>query len=262
MDMHINEIIPESYKDRAFLKGMKRKRYENDPDPNHVLGTYTIHVPKVKEVHNATYDQFMTLLRKLYKAQAIKDNWPLINCLGKKTRIYMHEDNVNVIYDIVKCILETKNKGIMLVGAHGSGKSQFIDMLLKTNNLLSLTCDNLKIINTYKYHQIHDEARITCKIDHINNINKSVYIDDLCYQDRSIAKGYGNHDNIPDLIITRCYDLYKSGHRIIMTSNYGPDFMLESGFIHEGSADRLYEMMTKMIWSGDSLRKKTHDDII
>ncbi len=252
----IDNIIPKEYKNRRFLNGETRQNYRNiDPHPDHVLGTYTPYVPEEKPRQVIDYDTMLQLFRKIYIDYATFKDWPIRDCQGKKTRIYIHPDNNQKIYDIIKCIVSETNKGILLVGDHGTGKSEFMKVLTETINLCASKYDNITRIYTHSYDRIYDAIRSTGDIGHIQNLKRSIYIDDLCYQSRSMAKVWGNNDSVADLVITRCYELYKAGHRILMTSNYGPSHMVENGYIHPGSADRLHEMMTKVIWSGDSLRK-------
>ena len=252
---NINDIIPPEYKSRRFLNGDTRKNYRNiDPHPEHVLGTYTPHVPQHKEPKIITYDDFLKLFRKTYMNYAIFQNWPVRTCQGKTTRIYIHEDNNQKIYDIIQSIVDQQPKGVYLVGDHGSGKSEFMRVLTETINMTA-RFDNIHRIYTHSYDRIYDAIRATGDIGHIQNLKNSIYLDDLCYQSRSMAKIWGNNDSVADLIITRAYELYKAGHRIMMTSNYGPEFMMKEGYIHKGSADRIYEMMSVVVWSGASLRR-------
>jgi hypothetical protein len=262
---HINDILPEfkiteEYKSRRFLNGDTRQNYRNqDPYPNHKLGTYTPHTPEDSEPVNITYEDFLNLFRQNFMRYAKKKNWPITTSNGIESRIYTHPDNVPVIYDIILQIVSTDkpSKGIYLVGDHGSGKTEFMNVLKGTILPLSHHYDNLSYIFAHSYDRLYDGIRTSGDIGLIQNLKNSIYIDDFLYQNRSTAKIYGNVDSVADLIITRAYELHKSGHNIYMTSNYGPKYMVESGYIHKGSADRLHEMMNIINWSGDSLRQKS-----
>ena len=253
---HINDILPEfkiedpNYASRRFLQGESWKNYRNeDKYPDHVLGTYTPHVPVKKEPKIISYDDFLYILRENYKKYAKFKKWP---------EIVMHPDNVEVIYQIVGQVVssEKNKKGIYLVGDHGTGKTEFFNVLLNTVRKWAFSFDNLQYIYTHRYDQIYDDIRITGSPAILYNMRRTIYIDDFLYQNRVTAKVWGNTDNVADLVITRCYELFKEGHSIYMTSNYGPKFMEENQYIHKGSADRMHEMMTMLTWSGDSLRRK------
>jgi DNA replication protein DnaC len=168
-------------------------------------------------------------------------------------RWQLNPQNKEVLYNMVKTLIQGK-KGIYLLGDHGSGKTEMMNAIITVNNQIQHHYDNLKHIYRHHYDVIYDDIRITGHAKIIQNMVKNIYIDDFLYQNRAAAKVFGNNDNVADLVITRCYELHKAGHRIYMTSNYGIKYMTENNYIHKGSADRIREMVEVYRWEGESMR--------
>lgn len=250
----IADIIPASYMNRPFLTGTTTRYNPRTADlyPDHIPGTYTASAPETKPAQICTFDMLAEALRIAFRKTAKEQGWP---------SVYIHPDNVSTLYDILHCIVGdtgytlTPRKGIYLTGNHGSGKTEVMKHIMMCMIAASHKCSNIRKPHLHSYDVLFDVIRQKANNDHLySNVRYTVYIDDFLYQKRAVAKVYGNTDSVPDLIITRCYELFKHGHKIYMSSNYGPQYMMDNGYIHPGSYDRLREMCNIIQWQGDSLR--------
>ena len=251
----ISDIIPAAYMSRPFLTGAITGRNNPrtiDQYPDHIPGTYTAAIQDTTPPHVCTFEMMAEALRIAFRKTAKQQGW---------TSVYIHPDNKDTIYDMLRLITGdadttlTHRKGIYLTGNHGSGKTEIMQHIITCMTRASHRHKNISKPYSHSYDQLYDTLRNTGNTDHLyKNLIRTVYIDDFLYQKRALAKVYGNTDSVPDLIITRCYELFKHGHKIYMSSNYGPQYMMDNGYIHPGSYDRLREMCNIIQWKGDSLR--------
>ena len=252
---NIAAIIPAAYMSRPFLTGTTTVRHNPrsvDQYPDHVPGTYTAAIQDTTPVPVCTFEMLAEALRIAFRKTAKEQGWK---------SVYIHKENKETLYDMLRLIVGdpettlTTRKGIYLTGNHGSGKTEVMNHIMRCMTVASHKCSNISKPYTHSYDQLYDTLRNTGSTDHLyKNVIRNVYIDDFLYQQRAVAKVYGNTDSVPDLIITRCYELYKYGYKIYMSSNYGPRYMLDNGYIHPGSYDRLREMCNIVTWEGESLR--------
>lgn len=251
----ISDIIPAAYMSRPFLTGAITGRHNPrtiDQYPDHIPGTYTPATPDTTPPPVCTFEMMAEALRIAFRKTAKQQGW---------TSVYIHPDNKDTIYDMLRLITGdpdttlNRRKGIYLTGNHGSGKTEIMQHIITCMTAASHRYKNIRRPQIHMYDHLYDAIRNTGNTDSLyKNVIRNVYIDDFLYQQRSVAKVYGNTDSVPDLIITRCYELYKYGYRLYMTSNYGPKYMHDNGYIHSGSYDRLREMCNIVEWKGESLR--------
>lgn len=178
------------------------------------------------------------------------------------SKYIVHPDNQQTIKDIAAwaCGDMSGNlnpaKGIYIYGQHGSGKTDFMLLVVNTMTVLSRKYNNIQTFKPVAYNGIYDAMRMG-RIPEINHGSRNYYIDDFLYQDRNEARVYGNQDRVADNVVTRLADLHKARYIHILTSNYPLDQINteEKENLHPGSMDRMNEMFNFIFWSGDSLRK-------
>lgn len=265
----IDQIVKSDYQTRPFLNGAQRRNYrqQTTAPPDWVRGTFTpIAPPEEREPQIMTAADFIRGLRIYFDDVCESMGRPMremtaVNGSHIQSRFYIHANNRVRLYNIVRCILGDTSgdydtrKGIYLMGDNGTGKSFLMEHLFKAITSLSYYYDNLRPISQNTYNALYERTRKANDLTIISDLTGSFYIDDYVYQRRYDAKIYGNTDRISDLIITRCYDLYKQGHRTYLTSNYGPKYLYENGMIEKGSYDRCMEMYNLVNWEGESMRK-------
>lgn len=184
----------------------------------------------------------------------------------KQTRLIskfiVHPENQQTIKDIAAWACGDINgnlnpaKGLYIYGQHGSGKTDFMLIVVNTINVLSKKYINFQHFKPVSYNGIYEAMR-TGRTPEINHGARNYFIDDFLYQDRNEARVYGNQDRVADNVVTRLSDLHKAGYIHVITSNYPFDQINteEKENLHPGSMDRMNEMFNFVFWAGDSLRK-------
>lgn len=134
------------------------------------------------------------------------------------------------------------NKGILLIGSIGSGKTI---MLLTICKLIELLCS--KIITQVHSMKLASEIRANGKFDEY--ITKPLFIDDLGKEEESIKSWGTDIRPITELIAMR----YDTGSWTFATSNFKLETLQEKYSHH--TADRMVEMFNIIELKGKSRRK-------
>lgn len=153
------------------------------------------------------------------------------------------------------------NKGVMLVGRIGVGKSvimKIMQKLFKDSNrgFKWFTCrDIVDLVEHYSVSEVKEFYGRGLKMD--------LYIDDIGVGN-SIFNKYGNTTNIVSEIILERYDLFVSeGFKTHISSNNPtsldkskyPNIITLEDMYGDRVIDRLKEMCEIIVWKGESLRK-------
>jgi predicted ATPase len=254
----VTEIIRESvaeleakYRGKQLFDPRGTKRNYRKESLDRFADTETTPVfykAEVQERPTITDETFLEKLRESFLLYKKMQNIPTL---------YFHPVNTEMVKEIAKWITGDLSgslnpiKGLYIYGRHGSGKTDFSINLINTAKVLSQTYSNVPKFKPYSYNAIYEAIRSGSDIIDLVKDQSNLVIDDFLYQDRNEAKIFGNTDRVADIIVTKMYDLHKSGYLHIVTSNYPPDQI----DMHPGSIDRMNEMFNYIFWEGESLRR-------
>lgn len=158
-------------------------------------------------------------------------------------------------------VIEKKEKGVMLIGSIGVGKSILMKIMQKlfkdsVRGFKWLTCYELiDLMEHYTPSEIKSFYGKELKLD--------LYIDDIGVGN-SIYNKYGNTTNIISEILIERYELFISeGYRTHISSNKPtsldklkyPEIITLEDLYGDRVIDRLKEMCEVVAWKGESLRK-------
>lgn len=153
------------------------------------------------------------------------------------------------------------NKGVMLIGSIGVGKSMLMKIMQKLfkdsrRQFKWLNCrDITDMLESFTVLEIKEYYGKGCKMD--------LYIDDIGVGN-SVHNKYGNTTNIIADILLERYDLFISeGFKTHISSNRPtsldrneyPNIITLETLYGDRIIDRLNEMCEKITWKGESLRK-------
>jgi hypothetical protein len=259
---NISDIIPEEYKDRPFLNGVKRKNYRSKDNfpADHVLGTYVPYTPPPANI--LTYEEALSVFNKIIVSKlgnSIRTTPLQIDIVRNMIRWFVKSDNtINCNGSEIALNPLPSTKGLWIYGDYGSGKTTIATTLAQLINLaVHHRYDNVRKIKSIAYNHLYDNCRNHKDMSYLNDLRGSVYVDDVMYSGRFELKLFGNTERLPDLIIDRMYESYTKGEKqLIVTSNYTPQWMLENGYIHKGNYSRCCEMFNIIYWKGQDHRQK------
>lgn len=247
--METIQDIVSKYNGRSVYDPRSRKNYRSIALDRHADKNY------IPVVTPAEPEQPVILTSEDLR-ERIKEAYMLYKKMQNIETLYFHPLNISTVINIAKWVCGEESsfnpfKGIYIYGAHGSGKTDFVINLTNTCKVLSSKYDNINKWHPHAYNAIYEHLRSGAGFNRAINLRENVFLDDFLYQDRNAARLFGNQDNVADMIVTRLYELHKTGYRHILTSNLPPDEI----DMHPGSMDRMNEMFNFVFWEGESLRK-------
>lgn len=190
-----------------------------------------------------------------------------IQTLGEKLNKNFHLEDERMlsvyrqVYENFIKGLEENNKGILLIGSVGVGKSFLMKIFQK---LFKDSPRRFKWINAYDIADFIEYYSVAeLKETYGRNLKADLYIDDIGSSNATISK-FGNTTNIIAELITERYDLFVSeGFKTHLSSNrvtsldkkQFPTHVTLEDMYGIRVLDRLREMCETIVWKGESLRK-------
>lgn len=146
---------------------------------------------------------------------------------------------------VVDWMKDNHNKGLLLMGPNGTGKTTIADKILRN------------VLNDYWSKVFRKDAPVmgsfnayTLKAADEYNYNK--FIDDIGSETLDVSYG-----KVTDLFSKIVYDAEKMGLMLICTSNLTPDELKQKYGMR--TWDRIRSMMYQVTIKGDSLRKDANE---
>lgn len=142
------------------------------------------------------------------------------------------------------------NKGIMVYGDIGTGKTMSMIILSHFMNLMSMSKLRYKI---RKADDIVDEVMTTGKMDQIKRLAESHLFVDEVGQERIEINYYGNEICVMEKLLLYAYDSYKTRRTFLhISSNYAPEVL--GDFYGRRVSSRIQEMFNCVHVKGIDIR--------
>lgn len=259
MTEDINQITSK-YDPEKLAKSMQSWAQRKNPraitvPSNAIDGFYQVYEPQTVDTHEITYELARIALYNIIRIEL------------KGNKFHLDASNQPKLTNMIKSMIGDiegeypPTKGIYLWGDNSRGKTWIMTRLIEMINMAVKKgysgIEPIKVIS-YKI-DIMIRARAEGNIGFLSSLicggtTKSIYIDDLGYNDDSQLILFGQRENVLPEVINLLYKNYLNGHNIYISSNI--DFKK----IYEiygnqpggkGTGDRLMEMCTPVLWKGD-----------
>jgi len=210
----------------------------------------------IKDIQKVIYITFLKKFEEVEKKPFVQNKEAIVKL--KSLIYYITKDERFFTLDILdKEFSEPSfDKGMLIIGGFGTGKTSFMNALRLTLNNLNFSCFAMK--NTNQIVMDYECLEQNQKRDFFNSFTKGTWVFDDLLNERE-ANNYGKVELFKDILELRCYHK-KPTHA---TCNYDPNFkddlkmgLLQFNVKYGGRVyDRLFEMFNIIEFKGKSLRR-------